>query len=411
MRICLLYQAEFPPAERIEKVARTLTTAGHDVVLLCNNYGRHARARERIGGLDVERLSPTFRSRVINKIFKFPVFLNPLWIVQLVGLVQRRRIDAIQVIDVPLAPAALAIGRAFGIPVVMDMWENYPEALKGWAQRDWKVRVFKNPAIARGVEKFVTPRLDHVFVVVEEQRERLIGEGVAPERISVVTNAIDVDMFTRGGTLTHTPLDDDPGIYKLLYVGFITVERGLDDIIRALRIIKQQGLPVHLYIAGSGNYEPALRALAANEDVADLVRFTGFVPFEQIQFYIAKSDLCLIPHVRSKFIDTTMPNKLFQYMLMGKPVLVSDAKPLARIAREAACGFVFESGNPDSAAAAIRAAYDARHDASLGERARQAVFDKYTWDRAARPLVDYYDGLARRRLSASAAPEVHSARV
>jgi glycosyltransferase involved in cell wall biosynthesis len=391
-------------------VARTLAAAGHDVVLLCNNYGKHDGQRERVAGLEVERLWPTFRSRAVNKILKFPIFLNPLWFAQLIALVQRRQIDAIHVIDVPLAPAALAIGRAFRIPVVMDMWENYPEALKGWAQRDWKVRLFKNPAVARAVEKFVTPRLDHIFVVVEEQRERLISEGVTPERISVVTNAIDVDMFTRGGPSADTPLDDDSGIYKLLYVGFITVERGLDDIIRSLRIIKQQGLPVRLYIAGSGNYEPVLRALAASEDVADLVRFTGFVPFEQIQFYIAKSDVCLIPHVRSKFIDTTMPNKLFQYMLMSKPVLVSDAKPLARVVRECACGFVFESGNPDSAAAAIRAAYNARHDPSLGRRAQQAVLDKYTWDRAARPLVDYYDGLARMRLKASCAQQVHSAR-
>jgi glycosyltransferase involved in cell wall biosynthesis len=409
MRICLVYQAEFPPAERIEKMARTLASVGHEVVLLCNNYGKHKHGRERVGGLDIARVRPTSRSRTINKILKFPVFLNPLWIAELIAIIRRRRIDAIQVIDVPLAPAALAVGRTFGIPVIMDMWENYPEALKGWAKRDWKVRVFKNPAVARRVEKFVTPRCDHVFVVVEEQRERLITEGVAPERISVVTNAIDVDLFTGGSEPTGTPLDDDADVYKLLYVGFITVERGLDDIIRALRLIKMQGLPVRLYIAGSGNYEPELRALARSEGVAEQVRFTGFVPFEKIQFYIAQSDLCLIPHVRSKFIDTTMPNKLFQYMLMGKPVLVSDAKPLARVVSECACGFVFESGRPESAAAAIRAAYDARNDASLGERARQAVLEKYTWDRAARPLVDYYSGLDRLRLSAPGTEQVHSA--
>src|SRR4029079_10848105 len=170
MRICLVYQAEFPPAERIAKVARTLAVAGHEVVLLCHNYGKHEWDREDVGGLDVERLWPTFRSRVINKILKFPVFLNPLWIVQIIAVVRRRRIDAIQGIEVPLALAALAIGRAFGIPVIMDMWENYPEALKGWAKRDWKVRVFKNPAVARAVEKRVIRRLDHIFVVVEEQR-------------------------------------------------------------------------------------------------------------------------------------------------------------------------------------------------------------------------------------------------
>ena len=44
MRICLLYQGEFPPAERIEKIAKTLATAGHEPVLLCNDYGRSGLA-------------------------------------------------------------------------------------------------------------------------------------------------------------------------------------------------------------------------------------------------------------------------------------------------------------------------------------------------------------------------------
>jgi glycosyltransferase involved in cell wall biosynthesis len=56
---------------------------------------------------------------------------------------------------------------------------------------------------------------------------------------------------------------------------------------------------------------------------------------------------------------------------------------------------VFESGNTESAAAAIRAAYQARHDTSIGERGRQAVLAKYTWDKAAEALVDYYRRIER----------------
>jgi glycosyltransferase involved in cell wall biosynthesis len=397
MRICLLYQGEFPPAERIEKIAKTLATAGHELVLLCNDYGRSGLAFERTGALEIVRVRPTFGNRILNKILKFPVFCNPLWLAQLILVVRRRRIDAIQVIDVPLAIGAWAVARAFGIPVVMDMWENYPEALRGWARLDWKVRVFKNPTVARMVEKFVTPRMDHVFVVVDEQRQRLIDEGVAPKRVSVLTNAVEVESFGSLGAPVATPLDGDPDQYKMLYVGYVTVERGLDDIVRALPRLKSRGLPIRLYIAGTGNYEAHLRELARAEGVEDLVRFAGWVPFDCIKFFLAKSDLCLIPHVRSKFIDTTIPNKLFQYMMMAKPILVSDARPLARVVQETSCGFVFRSGDPESAAAAIEAAYAARADASIGERGRQAALANYTWDRVARTLTDFYAGLEARR--------------
>jgi glycosyltransferase involved in cell wall biosynthesis len=395
MRICLIYQGEYPPAERIEKVAKTLDAAGHDVFVLCNNYGCHAGGVELGPYHHVVRPKAHFANRTLNRIVNFPLFLNPLWLLVILRTVLRFRIDALQVIDIPLAPAALAIGRLLGKRVVMDMWENYPEALKGWAKLDWKVRVFKNPAVARAVERFVTPRMDHIFVVVDEQKQRLIEDGVNSDHISIVTNAADVDMFSGGTAAGQTPLDQEPDAYKLLYVGFVTVERGLDDIIRALGLVKTELPQVRLYIAGTGNYCQELRRLAKAENVEHLVRFTGWVAFDQIRFYIAKSDLCLIPHVRSSFIDTTIPNKIFQYMLVGKPLLVSDAKPLARVVRDCNCGFVFESGNAESAAAAIRAAYEARHDTTLGQRGRETVLAKYTWDKAAAGLVDYYRRIER----------------
>jgi glycosyltransferase involved in cell wall biosynthesis len=381
---------DYPPAERIDKIAKTLTAEGHEIFLLVNNYGKYDISEEQIGDVHTFRLRPTFGSRVVNKIVKFPVFLNPLWIAQIYQIVRKHRIDVIQVIDLPLAGAAWFVARMVGIPVVMDMWENYPEALKGWASMDWRTRVFKNPGVARAVELWLTPRLDHIFVVVEEQMQRLIDDGVAPERVSVVTNAVDVEMFTGTSVRHDTPLDEDPAAYKLLYVGYLTIERGLDDIVRALRLLRERLPSVRLYLAGNGSYEDRLREIMNEEGVADMVRFTGWVPFHDIHSYIVKSDLCVVPHVNNTFINTTMPNKIFQYMLMGKPVLVSNAKPLARVVRECSSGFVFESGNPADAASAILQAYEARNDKSLGERGRQCIEAKYTWEKVAPPLVQLY---------------------
>jgi glycosyltransferase involved in cell wall biosynthesis len=390
MRICLVYHgAEYPPAERIDKIAKTLTAAGHEIFLLCNNYGKYSVSEEQIGDVHTLRLTPTFSSRALNKIVKFPVFLNPLWIAQIRQAVKRFRIDVLQVIDLPLAGAAWAVARSMGIPVVMDMWENYPEALKGWASMDWRTRVFKNPHLARAVELWLMPRMDHIFVVVDEQKQRLIDDGVAPERISVVTNAVDSDMFLGSEVRNNTPLDEEPDTYKLLYVGFITIERGLDDLRDRMPFLR-------VYLAGTGSYEPRLRQLIAEQGVGDLVRLIGWVPFKDIHSYIAKADLCTVPHVNNTFINTTIPNKLFQYMLMAKPVLVSDAKPLARIVRESQCGFVFESGNPASAATAIQEAYASRSDSSFGERGRQSIQTRYTWEKVAFPLVQLYENLGAR---------------
>jgi glycosyltransferase involved in cell wall biosynthesis len=401
MRICLVYHGEFPPAERIEKIAKTLTAAGHKIFLLCNNYGKFTASEEVVGDVFTIRVRPQIRSRSISRIVKFPAFVSPLWLAELYLACRRHRIDAIQVIDLPLAGAAWAVGRLLGIPVVMDMWENYPEALKGWASMDWRRKIFKNPAVARHVELWLMPRLDHIFVVVEEQKERLIEDGVDPERISVVTNAVDVEMFTGSALRSDTPLDSEPGTYKLLYVGFLTIERGLDDIIRALPLLRNRIPSLRLFLAGEGSYEPRLRTIVAEEGVSDMVRFAGWVPFRDIHSWIAKSDLCVVPHLNNTFINTTFPNKLFQYMLMGKPSLVSNAKPLARVVRECDCGFVFRSGDPADAAAAILKAYEARHDATIGGRGRRCVEAKYTWDHVAPELVRVWDRIGKTRAAAA----------
>ena len=224
--------------------------------------------------------------------------------------------------------------------------------------------------LARVVEKWVTKRVDHIFTVADEARERLIADGVNPSRVSVVTNGVDLDLFLKTSASVGGSFDPDPHSYKLFYVGDITVERGLDDIVRALRLVRNIVPLVHLYIAGTGKDLPRLKTIAETEGVSDLVTYLGFLPFDQIHSYLTKSDLCLVPHVYNDFINTTIPNKLFQYMVLRKPVLVSNAKPLARIVGQCGCGFIFKSGSREDAAAKIIAAHQARHDDSYGGRGR-----------------------------------------
>jgi glycosyltransferase involved in cell wall biosynthesis len=272
------------------------------------------------------------------------------------------------------------------------MWENYPEALRGWAKKDWKYLLFKNYKAARGVERWVTKRVDHIFTVVDEARDRLIADGVSPSRISVVTNGVDLEMFLKTSASVEVSFDPDPDAYKLIYVGAITIERGLDDIVRALKLVRRAIPNVRLYIGGSGNDLPRLKTIAEAEGVCDLVTFLGFLPFDQIHAYVIKSNLCLVPHVYNDFINTTIPNKLFQYMALQKPVLVSNAKPLARIVSQCNCGFIFQSGSPQDAAAKIIAAYHARHDDSYGQRGKVCAEQYYTWELASRELLHVYRG-------------------
>lgn len=386
MNILMVYQGgEFPPAERIEKEAKVLTADGHKIFLLCNNYGKWDKHSETIGDVEVCRIRPTFKSVKLNKILKFPVFLNPLWIFFLFLIIWKKRISAVQVVDIPVGLAAVLAARCFGIPVILDMWEPYPEALRSWSKNDWKTLVFKNYKVAKVVEKITIGLVDRIFTVIDEQRDHLVSLGVSPNKIDVVPNTVDLETFVPLSTTSPAP-----GSFTLLYVGGISNERGLEDIISAAKLLRSDLPGLKVKIGGGGAYELVLKDLAKQEGVEDLVSFLGWIKFSDIPSLITAADLCLIPHRATESINRTIPNKLFQYMAMAKPVLVSDAKPLERVVNECRCGYAFHSGDPASAAKVIlQASRDPERD-KLGINGRAWIEQKYNWTLSSVPIIECY---------------------
>jgi glycosyltransferase involved in cell wall biosynthesis len=119
-------------------------------------------------------------------------------------------------------------------------------------------------------------------------------------------------------------------------------------------------------------------------------------PFELVPSLIRLSDVCIIPHRKNPHTDTTLPHKLFQYMAMGKPVVVSDCASLRRVVEEAGCGRVFRSGDTDSLAEAIVSLRDDGERRRVGEAGKKAVMDGLNWAESSKKLVELYQSLDER---------------
>src|SRR5579883_91456 len=111
MRICIVYHGQYPPEERIEKISKSLSLAGHQIFVLCNNLGGYKVHEEEYRNTTVIRIGPTFATRRWNKLLKFPIDFNPLWLGRLISVVRRFRIDALHVVDIPLSVATLGVAR------------------------------------------------------------------------------------------------------------------------------------------------------------------------------------------------------------------------------------------------------------------------------------------------------------
>lgn len=388
MRICKIWDAEYPWDIRVEKVANSLVAAGHAVDLVCRNAARRKR-REWNGSFTIHRLPALPHSLgSANTLWNFPYPLNPAWIATIAHVIRETRSDVILVRDILLALPALVLGRSHRTPVILDMAENYPAMLADRQRHTptilWS-RLVRHPTSARFIERLVLRSVDHVIVVVEESRDRLMSLGTPSDRISIVSNTPILDRWALQAGAGASPRRDAQ--LNLVYLGNLDGSRGLDTAIRAVTRLKETGHRVHLSVIGDGPSKPLLLHLASMLNVTDRVDILGRRSFSEVQAIMAVSDIGLIPHYATDAWNTTMPNKLFDYMLLAMPVVVSDAKPTARIVRAEDCGEVHRARDEIDLARCIASLEDPDVRRRKGDNGRNAVHRVYNWDNDSKVLL------------------------
>jgi glycosyltransferase involved in cell wall biosynthesis len=180
------------------------------------------------------------------------------------------------------------------------------------------------------------------------------------------------------------------------YVGGFGPHRGLETAVEAMAVVREVRPDALLLLVGTGRNVDSLRRLVSARRLEANVELVGRVELCDVAEYIRASAVGLIPHLASAHTDSAIPHKLFQYMLLGRAVIVSDARPLARIVGETGCGLVVPSGDRRRLAEAIlRLHGDPELRERLGEAGRRAVETSYNWEIEARKLTALYDGPAR----------------
>jgi glycosyltransferase involved in cell wall biosynthesis len=303
--------------------------------------------------------------------------------------------DVIHVHDLPLVKTARVVGRRMGARVVADMHENYPMVLPFY--RSGKsisaVRRFMiDPRRWEKYERKCVPLCSATIAVTDQMKARLVSIGVDPERVSVVENLVDTERFL-SYPLDSTLEEELRGSYVITYVGGFLSNRGLDTTLRAMPKVISDIPEALLMLVGDGTARIELEELSSELGLEGHVRFEGWVDFDRIPGYLAASDVCILPLIRSVQTDAALSHKLFQYMLMGKPVVASSCVEMRRVVEEADCGLLFPPGDSDALAEALIRLTDAELRARFGGNGRAAIHDRYSWSHAASRLLQVYEEL------------------
>jgi glycosyltransferase involved in cell wall biosynthesis len=231
-------------------------------------------------------------------------------------------IDVVVGAHVLAGTAMVRAARKYGVPVVFDLKDWFPDPAAKWLLRE-------------GVLAITRYNLDHSDVITTVSPglvRKLHNYGYEAE---LITNGVNTDLFRPmdGGTMRST-LGISPDAFVLGFAGAVERWYALDDVIRAFAEIRKRHANAELLIVGGSlftGYLDDLRALADRLGVAGRVHFTGTVDYRALPRYIAPMDLCLIPLSPPQWVDIALPNKYFEYSACGKPILSTPIPDMLRM--------------------------------------------------------------------------------
>ncbi len=382
-----VWQGAYPWEVRVGKLNRALLAAGGKVTVVARARGDEP-AEEIIDGVRIIRVGAGLPS-----VASLPVPGNMLWVAAIRKAIRQSGASVLLVRDIPLAlPGAMA-AMATGARLVLDMAEHYPAAMRSWKKYS------ENPVLRflvhdlrlpDAVERRALKAADGIIVVCDEMKARLEALGVDGGRIVVVRNTPELPL-PQAGVRRHPWAD---GTFVFGYHGILCADRRLDAVMEGFAMALREEPGLRLLLAGGGEVEEDLRALAHRLSLGDAVTFTGRYSPESLPGLYAAADAGIVSLEDNEFTRHTLANKFFDYAARGMPFLYSDLPPLARLMSDMKCALSFTPQSPrDIATAMVRLARMAKEDGvafeAMGERGRRRVEEAYNWESDGRSAVEF----------------------
>jgi glycosyltransferase involved in cell wall biosynthesis len=376
MNISMVVLNPFTHDARVMKEAQTLQAHGHQVTV---------NALWAPGLLFDDHLPDGIRIQRIHQRSREGIHIPLLpWlelILKLTKALIRQRPDVCHAHDLNALLACYLGLKLAGARLVYDSHELETGRNSGRRRvPGWKLAAWKR------IEGFLARQASGVLTVSPSIASELSRLYSIPEP-SVVRNC--PKMFTPPPTgrlrLSASWPAESPVV---LYQGGLLAGRGLEPLLRAVAQLPE----VHLAILGDGPCMPMVQKLVLELRIQDRIFLPGKVAWEVLLEYTCDGDLgtCLIENVCRSYYYS-LPNKLFEYLMAGVPVLASDFPDLRQVVLEAQAGYVVDPSNPEKIAAALRSMLSDRVKlAEMAANARRAASENYNWEKESQKLLAVY---------------------
>jgi glycosyltransferase involved in cell wall biosynthesis len=379
------------PASRTFENAKRWVRDGHKVtVITCApnhpdgvlypGYQNRIRQWEEVSGIRVLRVitylsaNAGFLKRVLNY---FSFMISATLLSRLVGEVD---------IVISTSPqffcgmAGLWVALSKGRPWILEIRDLWPESIIA-------VGAICNRSIIKAlesVETFLYRRADHVVSLTRSFSHHIAARGVDHARISVLTNGADLSQYM--------PLCRENGIRKALklrgkfvasYIGTHGMAHGLDTVLRAADLLREEKDIVFLLVGGGAERE---RLLARRDEMGlENVLMLPQQPKEQMPHILAASDACMVLLKKQDLFKTVIPSKIFEAMAMERPIILGVEGESKGIIEQGNCGLCIEPENErELAVSVLRLSRDPGEGIQLGLNGGRFVREHFDRDALAK---------------------------
>ncbi len=420
MHLLLIHQYFASPSEpggtRHYELASHLVRQGHQCAIVAStiNYSSGKRAVEGKGlvveqMIDGIRVLRTYTYPSLHRSFVWRVFaLVSFMFTSIWSALRVKHVDLVMGTSPPLFQAVsgwfvAVVKRRPYLLEIRDLWPEFAI----------DIGVLTNPVlikIARWVEVFLYRHATHLLVNSPAYRDYLLAKGVPDEKISVIPNGVDPDMFpvtTDGGAFRASLGVENK--FVVTYAGALGMANDIDTILRAAARLRDHP-QVHFLIVGEGKERANLERRTADLALRN-VTFTGTRTKSDMPAVLAGSDVCVATLRDIPMFRTTYPNKVFDYMAAGRPTILAIDGVIREVV-DAADGGVFVPPGDDEAlaAAVVTLSQDLPRARQMGIQARRHVEQYFNRHHQAQDFLELVQRLTSGVAASPSEPSVQEVR-
>jgi glycosyltransferase involved in cell wall biosynthesis len=270
---------------------------------------------------------------------------------------------------------------------VHDLWPLSPMELGGYSKYHPFIMIMQN------AENFACRHVDKVVSILPCAKRHMMAHGLNEGKFYHIPNGISLEEKKNSEHIdekTRELIPDEKFIVG--YTGTFGLANSLATLFKTASILQKQKHDVFFVVVGKGPEKDSLIALQEQLDLKNLIIIDS-VPKIQIQSLLSFFDVCIITLARQPlFRFGISPNKIFDYMYAGKPIIQAIESGNDIIA-EASCGFTVEPENPNAIADAVITLYNMSQEErkALGENGRKYVLENHSYKKLAKDFLSLID--------------------